>query len=770
MAAITYRLRLQLRAHRAETALLIAVIALATAAVITIAAGAARTRSAPDRYVERFDVAFDALVTHEGSSPRADEIARLASVTRADPLTFVFGGLVGPTAGYEVLVFSGSPRAAGLHLVAGRRVRADDSTEFVATRSFVESVGATIGQSFDLLTLTDEQVASGGFGDPDLEGSAHAAHLVGVVDGLSRLDEPTPAAVFSPALLDDPSIGTALTLVAVDLAGDADLSRLRTELDGLVGGNRLTVEPASAVSDTLERAVEVQARGLSILALAAGLAVAVALGQLLTRRVRPTTEERQRLTAIGYTSRQLNAGATARGAVVSLSGTVIGALIAVGASPIFPLGFVRSIEPDPGMRVEVLVLLGTTASMAVALVVWVLVSVGGRARIGPATSSGAVDRLAATLPNQAAETGFRFAYTSSAGDRSSVWGSVAGVAVVIAALVAAITFGAALGRLIDEPARYGAYYDAAIGDNGADRLPVATTDRLAADPEVTDLTIFSLTDVRAGDATIPALGFDPVKGSGTPTLLDGRLPSSDDEVALGATTARELGTGVGGVVELAGPTATTTYEVTGLIVAPGFGENDGVGEGALMTGRSLSRLDPAATPLTATISVTGDTLEFMRRQPEFVEGVSPTQPFVPPVIANLARVRAIPFVLAAVIAGLAVLAVAHVTAGSVRTRRRDLAVLRALGADRTFVTRVVRWQATAFSIGASVLGVTVGLAAGRWVFTTYAHDMGVVDTVAVPVFAVAGAVAVLVVAANVAASLITRRARRSDPARVLRTE
>lgn len=47
----------------------------------------------------------------------------------------------------------------------------------------------------------------------------------------------------------------------------------------------------------------------------------------------------------------------------------------------------------------------------------------------------------------------------------------------------------------------------------------------------------------------------------------------------------------------------------------------------------------------------------------------------------MARIRSIPFLLAGLVALLAVLTVVHVMLTSVRNRRRDVAVLRALGAD-----------------------------------------------------------------------------------------
>ncbi len=55
---------------------------------------------------------------------------------------------------------------------------------------------------------------------------------------------------------------------------------------------------------------------------------------------------------------------------------------------------------------------------------------------------------------------------------------------------------------------------------------------------------------------------------------------------------------------------------------------------------------------------------------------------------------AVPYLLVVLILALGVLTVAHAMFTSARHRRRDLAVLGALGADRSWLARVVHWQAT----------------------------------------------------------------------------
>ncbi len=94
------------------------------------------------------------------------------------------------------------------------------------------------------------------------------------------------------------------------------------------------------------------------------------------------------------------------------------------------------------------------------------------------------------------------------------------------------------------------------------------------------------------------------------------------------------------------------------------------------------------------------------------------------------------------------------TAG-VRRRRRDLAVLKALGFTRSQLRAVVAWQASALAAGALVIANAAGVAPQA--------------TVALPVVLLA-VPAATVVLANLIAAFPGRGAARLRPASVLRTE
>ena len=132
--------------------------------------------------------------------------------------------------------------------------------------------------------------------------------------------------------------------------------------------------------------------------------------------------------------------------------------------------------------------------------------------------------------------------------------------------------------------------------------------------------------------------------------------------------------------------------------------------------------------------------------------------------------RRIPAILAVLLGILALLTLVHALLVSVQSRRRDLAVLRALGANPPWIGRAVHWQATVLTAAPLVLGVPLGLIGGAVVFRAFANSIGALPEPATPLLAV-GAIAIgLVAIANLAAVLPARRARRLSTAELLRAD
>jgi putative ABC transport system permease protein len=112
----------------------------------------------------------------------------------------------------------------------------------------------------------------------------------------------------------------------------------------------------------------------------------------------------------------------------------------------------------------------------------------------------------------------------------------------------------------------------------------------------------------------------------------------------------------------------------------------------------------------------------------------------------------------------------HTLVSSVRRRRRDLAILRALGFVRSQVSLTVAWQATTIVVIALVVGLPLGAVAGRLAWRFFVDQLGFVPLTVVPLTVVLAAIPAVVVLANVIATLPARAAARTEPAVVLRTE
>lgn len=776
MRAVAYRLRRLLRANWRSVAGSIGVVALASATILALAAGAQRTTSAPDRYAAASTGDADALVTQDSGRPVTAEVASLPGVAAVDPVTFFFGSLSrdGADDRSGAGTLAGSSRLSGMRLVSGRSPDPDRAGEFVATPGFLDANGGSIGDQYDLATRSPQQSGAQGFGNAEPEGPTLRAVLVGVIDGPDQLDDPTTVAIFSAATLDLDHMGIAITLMGVHLRPGVDLAELRRQLDGLPDGETLSLEPGEPVSAAVRTAVDAQARALWLLALGGAIGVVAVLGQFITRQVRFSATEHSRLAAVGFSDRQIGAETMARAAVPIAIGVVLGAVVAPLASGIFPTGFVGRVEPAPGLRLEAAVVFLGAMTLMLALLAWSAVGLLVRP---PASRRASVvlDRAAAFGASATASTGLRLAFARDSRDRGSVRTAVIGLVLILAVVAGTATFASSLDRLVREPARFGANYDM-LYDVGADEVPPELRDAFEQDPDVAALTLVSSGQARVGNQTLRVIGVEPVRGAITPYVLAGRLPASGDEIALGRLAGKSLGVKVGDALALDSGGRSQTFRVSGLVVVPSIGGNSGVGQDGVVTPDGMARLDAAATPAAALLGIRAGAPPSTFARLINVMGVElPDAPGEligsrPASIVNVARARAVPIFLAALFGALAVLTVAHVMLTSIRNRRRDIAVLCALGADRGWLTRAVHWQATSVALLPAVFGLPIGVLAGRLVFRVFADSIGAVDDATTPLLVTLAVGGGLLVLANAAAVLPARRARHLPPAAVLQSE
>ncbi len=770
MGPIWYRMGSVLRAHRLRAVALAIVVAAVGALVLTLTAGVGRTFSAPERYRATLGDAYDVSLEQQSGRPRVAEVEALPAVAEVELATFVFGGVTGtqepePVEGF---VFAGSPRAFGARVIDGREPQRAAPGEFVATRSWLSQVGARLGDRFRVLTITQDQADERGFDAIDPEAPTLPATLVGVIDGPNELQDETPLALFGEALLHAGDVGLSSSVGVVALGPGANVDDLRAQLDALPDGEAFGLDSLEWVPADVRSAVRAQGQGLAVVAAIVALAAIAVTGQLLSRQVRLPAAQRLTMSALGLTPAQVVGDPLCSTALPIAAGSMAAGALAFAASGVFPVGFVERVEPSPGLLFDPLVHGLGAILLAALLLAWVLVAllVGDR-EIRVPRRPGLADQVASRLRPASAAVGMRFALTRHPRD-PSVRAPIIGLMLVLGVLVGALTYGASVGRLIDEPARYGYNFDFATGAGG-DEVPEEVRALLEEDPDVADATLYGTLLASVGSVSLDVTGMQPLRGRLEPDLLSGRLPGNGEEIVLGRVAARQLGVEEEDELVVAGAAGPVPFKVTGLAVIPSVEGGDGIGEGGVVTLEGLRRLDPDARLGVAAVRLRSGATGAAARVGEML-GSPVGLPDPPSRILNLERVRSTPFIVAGSLAALALLSMSHQLITSVRRRRRDLAVLRALGAGRRWVGSIPHWQVTVLAVAVASLALPLGVVAGRLVSQAEINGIGARSDVNIPYAMLGATVLGLLALGNVAAALPARRVRRETPARTLAAE
>ena len=134
------------------------------------------------------------------------------------------------------------------------------------------------------------------------------------------------------------------------------------------------------------------------------------------------------------------------------------------------------------------------------------------------------------------------------------------------------------------------------------------------------------------------------------------------------------------------------------------------------------------------------------------------------------QIRGLPVALAVFVAVVALVAVGLGLVASVRRRRRELAVLKTLGFTRRQVRATVAWQASTVAAVGLLIGIPLGLLTGAFVWRRVTDELGVSPGLTWPVVGVVALVIAAVLSVNLVAAIPARRAARTRPAVVLRSE
>ena len=140
-------------------------------------------------------------------------------------------------------------------------------------------------------------------------------------------------------------------------------------------------------------------------------------------------------------------------------------------------------------------------------------------------------------------------------------------------------------------------------------------------------------------------------------------------------------------------------------------------------------------------------------------------------VTNFGRVQAVPLVIGALLVVIAIATLLHTLISSIRRRRRDFAILKVLGFERKQISPGRRLAGDdRSSRSRSLIGVPLGIAAGRWGWTIFAEEIGVIPDSVVPLVPMLVLIPSALVIANLIAAPPAAIAARTPPAAVLRAE
>jgi hypothetical protein len=273
----------------------------------------------------------------------------------------------------------------------------------------------------------------------------------------------------------------------------------------------------------------------------------------------------------------------------------------------------------------------------------------------------------------------------------------------------------------------------------------------------------------------------------TPTMISGRPPRGSGEIVLGTESLDRLGYHEGDTAPyvaltgdfdevLAGEGTETPGEVTivGTAVVPAGGGENRLGTGAAIDFALIQRVIPAAAPdgLFVRLAPGADLSDVAASLADALGagGVETfTEEILGPQLVDIEQVRDLPIGLAALLALLAVGVTAQVIVSSAHARRIELGVLRAIGLRPRQLRAALVVQAVAISGVALLVGVPVGIAAGRQVWRRFALDLGTKPEVSMAMAWLVALTVGLLVLASLLGVIGTARTRR-QLATALRSE
>jgi FtsX-like permease family len=560
--------------------------------------------------------------------------------------------------------------------------------------------------------------------------------------------------------------------------GEADIPAFRAAVDRIAGPGDFGFAPAGADRAKVERSIDLQVRALRLVGGLVAVAALILLAQALVRQAERAAAAYPILRAVGMSRSQLTAAGAAGAGVVAAGAAIVAVAAAIAVSPLAPIGRARDLEPQPGIDLDAPVFaIGSAAIFVIALAAGTVAAARAAVAAGAPSSRRGWARV--TTSNLLARmslpptmlAGIRLTLARGPETSASARPAIVGVIAAVAVAASALTFSASLDRLLTTPQLYGQNWDYEAPFDPSDVPALRAGKGIPGLPPGRWLSAAAVgTESRldVGGKLVGVNAYDEIKGRAPPTVVEGRAPIKPDEILLARETLDALDLAIGDSVEVRRGRRSARMRVVGLGVIP---ESEWVnfGEGAALTFGGLKRIVPDAILFQVHLSVApgaeGEAgLARLERQYDWPREARPTS------IGDFGGIQSLPGLVAALLAATAGGALAHALVTSVRQRRRELAILKTLGFVRGQLLAAVAWQATTIAAIGLLVGLPLGVAAGRFVWNVFAEDLGVLPDPVVPAAPTLLIVPATVLLANLLATVPGRMAARTQPALALRAE
>lgn len=790
--ALTYVARYRL-AKGWRSLLVVALVAGAMfGSAAAAAAGARRTASAYTRFTQASDAWEAGYINYAPDGTAiltADQLRALPGVTGVDEVRYEYAALGPGTA------FLADPSGrlgtafARPRILEGSWFHPGQADEAVVSFALAEREGLSVGDSFQLFPLEYLEQAE----LPEDRAFANALlaalpgarlRVVGIVAAPGQFpplaDPGVPLMQLSPAFaaLPEPSPNSALL---VQLQEGADVDGFRRAVDELA---REQGQPSSLglhqdLARDVGRSLRPQVVALAVLSLVLLLAALVVSGQAIVRHGDLDGPDTVALHAVGMTSTDLRRVAALQWGLVALVSGLVAPVVAFALSPLSPTGLARLAEPARGARADAFMfVIAAVLTIAVVLGLGVGASALRAGRSLPVGRS----RFAALPLHPVIGIGVRRAFDR--GDRLGrvpVWSTIVGATIGIAAIAASLTVATSLTRQLDNPELYGLRWELELAQFSENTLARGAPALLAEDARVSGAATGISGPVPMAGTTMSVVAMDPVRGEVRPPLVRGSYPDAPDSVALGGRTLGQLGAEVGGQVELDfGDVGgqKLMFRVVGEVMLPAQGTGGRLDEGIFLSLAGIQRAFGSEDPIVDTVFLAAApgidldvVVQDLIQRIDMQEAPSIDRPTTPSDLVDLGRVRSMPAAFAAAMALVGAGALAHTLLVSVRRRRQETAVLRAVGFRSSQLYGAALVQACTLAVVASVIGIPLGITIGRRAWDALAESVGSSLPAQVPLLVMLLALPAAVLALAALLSVIPgRRASRLHPAAVLRAE